>query len=64
MPQMRDLKIEVFNSVLLNSQSKIIEIIDVTEGTVNQATLIIRETFQKALQRFAVSIFEMRKLWH
>ena len=56
MPRMRDLKVEVFKIVLLNSQNRIITILDITEGTVNQANPIIREIFQKALQHFAVSI--------
>ena len=56
MPHMRDLKTEVFKAVFLNAQNRIIEIIDVTEGTVNQAAPIIREIFQSALQHFAVSL--------
>ena len=55
MPRMRDLKIEVFKSVFLNSQNRIIEIVDIEEGTVNRASPFIREIFQKALARFAVS---------
>lgn len=54
--RMRDLKKEVFKALLLNSQNKIINIIEIIEGTVNQATPIIREIFQKALQNFAVFI--------
>ncbi|MBU0600770.1 hypothetical protein KJ997_08400, partial [bacterium] len=49
MPRMRDLKKEVFKVVLLDSQNSIIDIIEATEGTVNQAGPIIREIFQKAL---------------
>jgi DNA repair protein RadC len=56
MPRMRDLKKEVFKVLLLNSQNQIIEIIEATEGTVNQAKPIIREIFQKAMQHFATSI--------
>lgn len=56
MPRMRDLKKEVFKVVFLNSQNQIIAIEDITEGTVNHASPIIREIFQKALQHFAVSI--------
>ncbi|MCK4520034.1 MAG: DNA repair protein RadC [Candidatus Omnitrophica bacterium] len=55
-PRMRDLKKEVFKILLLNSQNKVINIIEIIEGTVNQATPIIREIFQKALQNFAVFI--------
>jgi DNA repair protein RadC len=56
MPRMRDLKKEIFKILLLNSQNRIIYIIEVEEGTVNQANPIIREIFQKALQEFAVFI--------
>lgn len=56
MPRMRDLKKEVFKVLLLNSQNQIIDIVEITEGTVNQATPVIREIFQKALQNFASAI--------
>ncbi len=56
MPRMRDLKKEVFKVVFLNSQNRIIAIEDIAEGTVNHASPIIREIFQRALQHFAVSI--------
>lgn len=56
LPQMRDLKIEVFKAVFLDSQNRIIEIIDITEGTVNRASPFIREIFYKALALFAVSL--------
>ena len=56
MPRMRDLKKEVFKIVLLNSQNRIIDIFDATEGTVNKANPIIREIFQKALQNYATSL--------
>jgi DNA repair protein RadC len=53
---MRDLKKEVFKVLLLNSQNRIIDITEITEGTVNQAEPIIREIFQKGLQNFAASV--------
>ncbi|MBL7131750.1 MAG: DNA repair protein RadC [Candidatus Omnitrophica bacterium] len=56
MPRMRDLKKEVFKIVLLNSQNRIIDIIEAGEGTVNKANPIIREIFQKALQNYATSL--------
>ena len=56
MPRMRDLKVEVFKVILLNAQHRVITVLDITEGTVNQANPFIREIFQKALQHFAVSI--------
>ena len=56
MPRMRDLKFEVFKVVLLNAQNRIIDIVDMEQGTVNRANPIIREIFQKALQNFAAAL--------
>ena len=56
MPRMRDLKKEVFKAVLLNSKNKIIDIVEITEGTVNKANPAIREIFQKAMQNFCSSM--------
>ncbi|MDD5662547.1 MAG: DNA repair protein RadC [Candidatus Omnitrophica bacterium] len=56
MPRMRGLKKEVFKALLLNSQNRLIEIVELEEGTVNQAHPIIREVFQKALEHFAASL--------
>ena len=56
MPQMRDLKTEVFKVVYLNSNNGIIDIADATVGTVNQAAPIVREIIHTALQKFAASI--------
>lgn len=56
LPRMRDLKKEVFKILLLNSQNRIIDIIEAEEGTVHQAKPIIREIFQKALQQSAAFI--------
>lgn len=56
MPQMRDLKTEVFKVVYLNSNNRIIDIMDTTTGTVNHAMPIVREIIHSALQKFAVSI--------
>ncbi len=50
MPRMQDLNKEVFKVLLLNSQNRVIEIIEIEEGTVDQAKPIIREVFQKALE--------------
>ena len=55
-PRMRDLKIEIFKVVLLNSKNKVIDIIEITEGTVNAASPIIREIFHKAAQKYAAAI--------
>ncbi|MBI3314970.1 MAG: DNA repair protein RadC [Candidatus Omnitrophica bacterium] len=56
MPRMRDLKVEVFKVICLNAQNRVIEVLDITEGTVNGANPIIREIMHKALQHYAVSI--------
>ena len=56
MPRLRDLKKEVFKILLLNTQNRLIDIIEIEEGTVDQANPITREIFQKAMQRFATSI--------
>lgn len=56
MPQLRDLKKEVFKVVFLNSQNRIIAIEDLAYGTVNHASPIIREIFHRALEHFAVAI--------
>lgn len=56
MPQMRDLKTEVFKVVYLNSNNRVIEIADATTGTVNQAMPIVREIIHAALQKFAAAI--------
>jgi DNA repair protein RadC len=56
MPRMRDLKKEVFKTVMLDSKNRIIDIIEITKGTVNQANPIIREIFHKALELFATAL--------
>jgi len=53
---MRDLKTEVFKVVYLNSNNRIIDIVDAATGTVNQAMPIVREIIHSALQKFAASI--------
>ncbi|MCK5215137.1 MAG: DNA repair protein RadC [Candidatus Omnitrophica bacterium] len=56
MPQLRDLKTEIFKVVHLDSNNRIIDIEDAAAGTVNHAMPIIREIIHSALQKFAVSI--------
>ncbi len=56
MPRMRDLKKEVFKAVMLNARNRIIDVAEITQGTVNQANPVIREIFQEALQRFASAV--------
>ncbi len=55
-PQMRDLKTEVFKVVYLNSDNRIIDIADAAYGTVNHAMPIIREIIHSALQKFSPTI--------
>jgi DNA repair protein RadC len=56
MPQMRDLKTEVFKVVYLNSNNRIMDISDAATGTVNHAMPIVREIIHAALQKFAAAI--------
>lgn len=56
MPQMRDLKTELFKLVCLDSSNRVIDIGDVACGTVNRATPIVREIIHSVLQKFAASI--------
>lgn len=56
MKRMRDLKKEVFKIMLLDGQNKLIDIIEAEEGSVTQASPIIREIISKALQNFATAI--------
>ncbi len=56
MPQMRDLKVEVFKAVYLDSNNRIIDIADAACGTVNRAMPIVREIIHSVLQKFAVSM--------
>jgi DNA repair protein RadC len=55
-PRLRDLKIEVFQVAYLNSSNRLIAIEEQNQGTVNFASPILREIFQKALQHFATSV--------
>ncbi|HBY57385.1 MAG TPA: hypothetical protein DEG96_05930 [Candidatus Atribacteria bacterium] len=56
MPRMRDLKKEVFKAILLNSKNKMIDIIEIEKGTVDQANPIMREIFHQCLKYYASSI--------
>src|SRR3989338_7013901 len=56
MPQLRDLKTEVFKVVYLDSNNRIINIADTAVGTVDQAFPIVREIIHAALQMFAKSV--------
>lgn len=56
MPQMRDLKTEVFKVVYLNSNNRVVDISDAAVGTVNHAMPIVREIIHTALQKFSAAI--------
>jgi DNA repair protein RadC len=56
MPRLRDLKKEIFKILLLDSKNKIIDIIEIDEGTVDQAAPQVREIVLKAIHNFAVSV--------
>lgn len=56
MPQMRDLKTEVFKVVYLDNNNKILDIADAACGTIDHAIPIVREIIHAALQKFAKSI--------
>ena len=57
MPQLRDLKTEVFKVVCLDSSNVIIDITDAASGTVNRVMPIVREIIhQSARQTWEVSI--------
>ncbi|MCK5266558.1 MAG: DNA repair protein RadC [Spirochaetes bacterium] len=55
-PQMRDLKTEMFKVVYLDNDNRIIDIENAVVGTVNHAMPIVREIIHGALQKFALSI--------
>ncbi len=56
MPRLRDIKKEIFQILLLNSKNNIIDIIEIEEGTVDQASPQIRDIALKTLQNFATGI--------
>ncbi len=56
MPRMRDLKKEIVKVLLLDSQNRVIDIVEVDEGTVNYCQPIIREIFEKALAHYAAAL--------
>lgn len=56
MIRMRDLKKEVFKVLLLDRRNNVLDIVEITEGTVSQSNPIIREIISKALQSFATAL--------
>lgn len=55
-PQLRDLKKEVFRVLYLNSDNRVIDVGDAAAGTVNHALPIVREIIHAALQKFAAAM--------
>jgi len=53
---MRDLKKEVFKVIYLNSQSQIIEIADLFEGTLNGSSISLRKVIEGAIKYNAASL--------
>ena len=56
MARMRDLPVEVFKILLLDSKSRLIDIVEISEGIVDRVTPFLRKVFEKAFNNFAVSI--------
>lgn len=58
MPRMRDLKFEIFQALFLDGQNKPIDIgiVDIEQGSITQASPVIREIMQKALENFAAAL--------
>lgn len=54
-PRMRDLKKEVFKVLYLDAKNRLINIVELSDGTVDEVNPIIREIFHKALECFASS---------
>ncbi|MDD3274753.1 MAG: DNA repair protein RadC [Candidatus Omnitrophica bacterium] len=55
-PRMKHLRKEVFKVMFLDSQNRVLEIIEAEEGTVNRVSPVIREIFSRALEYLAVSL--------
>jgi DNA repair protein RadC len=53
---MRDLKKEVFKVIYLNSQNQIIDMVDLSEGTVNSNSVAPREVIEGAIKNNAASL--------
>lgn len=56
MPRMRDLKKEVFKTLLLDGRNFITDIIEIDEGTATETAPYTREILSKALQIFSPAI--------
>ncbi len=53
---MRDLKVEVFKVIFLDSRNRIIEIEDLFKGTLNKSAIYPREIMKKAISYNAISL--------
>ncbi len=56
MPRLRDLKKEVVKVVFLDGGNQVIDIVEITEGTPNQAHPFIREIVCRGLQSFSAGL--------
>lgn len=57
MPRMRDLKFEIFQVLFLDGQNQPINgILDIEQGSITQASPVIREIMHKALENFAAAL--------
>lgn len=56
LPQMRGFKKEAMKILLLNAQNRLIEIVQVAQGTVNHVNPILREMFHQAIQSHAAAL--------
>ena len=54
-PRMRDLKKEAFRVLYLDVKNRLINICELSDGTVDEVNPIVREIFHKALESFAAS---------
>lgn len=55
-PRMRDLKNEIFKAILCDSKNRIIDVVEITQGTPTDSFPITREIISKALQNFASGV--------
>ncbi len=56
LPRMRYLKNEIFKAVFCDSKNRIIDVVEIAQGTPTESYPVIRELISKALQNFAAGI--------
>ncbi|MBC8473377.1 MAG: DNA repair protein RadC [Candidatus Omnitrophica bacterium] len=56
MPRLRDIKKEIFQILLLDGKNRLMDVLEIEEGTVDRAAPQVREIVSRALQSFAASI--------